>query len=311
MSGPVTYSVRIATDAAMTNVIYTAEELPFAFHLVPFSAGLDFSTTYYWDVEAIDPFGASLDRDGSGNWSPSSPNNFATENSGNNTYGVIHGAIRGLTASNQIITDLTAASIAQTNNTAVMERVSYDPTIANDDGSFGAYAYTVWALPGSVTLESDASNFDPKSKTGINIQVGQTIPGEDFLLQESVIPVSIRVNNNLTLHPHHDGSLQGSTFLPNDIVPVSVFGSVTFDATTIDLPTVRFGPAEASDRDGLKQDTFVNGDGFLDSTLDFDMSDTGIGCSQGTVVLTGETTAGDLFRGSKAVTDDCNAACHN
>ena len=74
------------------------------------------------------------------------------------TYGVVFGAVRGLIASSQVVTNLTSVTIAQTNGTELYKRVIYDPTVVNDDGSSGAMAYTVWAYPGSVDLRANAAN---------------------------------------------------------------------------------------------------------------------------------------------------------
>jgi hypothetical protein len=303
---PISYTVRIATDAAMTNIVYTAEEIPYAFHQVPIEAGLNFSTLYYWDVEALDGYGASVDRNGSGVWSPSAPFTFTTEGSGNNVYGVVHGAIRGLSISNQVITNLNNASIAQTNNTALSERVSYDPTIQNSNGTTGAYAYTVWALPGTVNLLADADNFAPKTKTGITVVADQTIDNQNILLPADVVPVTIRVNNDLPLHTNHKGA--GS--LPNDNVPVVVFGSGTFTTSTIDATKVLFGPGKAHDKNNAASYSNVNGDGYTDATFDFAMSASGINCNDTQVTLTGETTGGQAFSGTDSIATDCDATCH-
>ena len=295
---PVSYTVRVATDAAMTDIVYLAEEIDVPAHQVPLSAGLLNSTTYYWDVEAIDAYGASADRDGNGNWSPSAPWSFTTENPGNNIYGVIHGAIRGLTVSNQVITNLTAASIAQTNNTALFEAANCQN---------GNCVYTVWALPGSVNLRANAANFNPKNKSLSGIQADGDYT-ENFLLNAQVVQVTIRVNNNNALHTNH----KGTSGLPDDNVPVVGFGGYGRYTTEIQASSVRFGIGQALDKNGSANYSQVNSgvDSYLDARFDFAMSATDIACNDTEVTLTGQTTGGVSFSGTDDITTDCDAQCH-
>jgi hypothetical protein len=303
---PISYTVRIATDAAMSNIVYIAEEVPYAFHQVPLEAGLNFSTTYYWDVEAIDGYGASLDRNGSGVWSPSAPFAFTTENSGNSLYGVVHGAIRGLTASNQVITSLNNASIAQTNNTPQSTVVVCDPTVPNADGTFGACAYSVWALAGTVNLRADADNFAAKNRTGMTVEADKSLTGQNFLLDAEVLPVTVRVNNDQPLHTNHNGT-NGAQ---NDVVPVNVYGSATIPANLINPASIKVGPGKAPDRNSAAVFSQVNGDGIQDATFDVWMGASQIACNATQVTVTGETTSGLAFSGTDTVTTQCNAGCH-
>ncbi|MDM8566354.1 beta-propeller fold lactonase family protein, partial [Candidatus Halobeggiatoa sp. HSG11] len=56
--GPVTYNFIIAKDSNFTDIAYQQEELETAMTYVDDNAGLKNPTTYYWKVEAVDPFGA-------------------------------------------------------------------------------------------------------------------------------------------------------------------------------------------------------------------------------------------------------------
>ncbi|MDM8557527.1 Calx-beta domain-containing protein [Candidatus Parabeggiatoa sp. HSG14] len=56
--GPVTYNIIIAKDTSFSEVVYQQEELEIAMTYMDDSAGLEDQTTYYWKIEAVDPFGA-------------------------------------------------------------------------------------------------------------------------------------------------------------------------------------------------------------------------------------------------------------
>ena len=168
----VTYTVRIATDAAMTAVIYEQDQIAQSIHAVPPGSGLANDTDYWWDVQALDEYGASVDPVG-GAWVPSAPFMFRTAPSGNNNIGVIQGVIRGLTQSNAIVTQLNNASIAQTNGTPEQVIVHYDDVL-------DVTAYIVRTPAGVIQLQGDADDFDAQTKAGLSLGVGETIQNEDF-----------------------------------------------------------------------------------------------------------------------------------
>lgn len=84
-------------------------------------------------------------------------------------------------------------------------------------------------------------------------------------------------------------------------ISVAALGSVEFDAAQIDSSSVRFGIAEATPiLDGEVAD--VNGDGFPDLLIQFQIRDTGIACGDVTATLTGETFDGTQFFGIDTIT---------
>lgn len=98
-------------------------------------------------------------------------------------------------------------------------------------------------------------------------------------------------------------------------IPVAVLGSDTFDATEIDVASLRFGPQGASPvqgiRAGFPQRSFprdINRDGHDDLVSWFLVHEAGIVCGDDTVELKGETKGGRPFSGSDSIeTIHCGA----
>ncbi len=82
-------------------------------------------------------------------------------------------------------------------------------------------------------------------------------------------------------------------------VDVAVLTTATFDATSVDPTTVRFGPAAAGPTKDRVQD--VDGDGDLDYRFWFRTADTGITRGDTEACLTGATTGGRAIAGCDAV----------
>jgi hypothetical protein len=85
------------------------------------------------------------------------------------------------------------------------------------------------------------------------------------------------------------------------VIPVAILTTGTFDATTVDPSTVRFGATgteAVAVHDGLED---VDFDGDLDLMLHFRTEQTGIVCGTTSVALTGETDGGEPIEGSDSV----------
>ena len=82
---------------------------------------------------------------------------------------------------------------------------------------------------------------------------------------------------------------------------MAILTTATFDATTVDPTTVRFGATgtEAAPVRFTLED--VDGDGDLDMVLHFKTQDTGIVCGVTSVSLTGETLGGQIIAGSDSI----------
>ena len=76
------------------------------------------------------------------------------------------------------------------------------------------------------------------------------------------------------------------------IIAVAILSTPDFmDPSSVDVTTVRFGPAEATAVHGGHLED-LNGDGKLDLVLHFQISETGIGCSDTSASLTGHIFGG-------------------
>jgi hypothetical protein len=83
-------------------------------------------------------------------------------------------------------------------------------------------------------------------------------------------------------------------------LPITIPGSINFDATQVDFSKVTFGPDGASPvHDGHIED--VNDDGYMDMVFHFEIQETGIVCGESEATLTGETFDGVQFMGTDEV----------
>ena len=88
---------------------------------------------------------------------------------------------------------------------------------------------------------------------------------------------------------------------------VAIIGDETFDATQVNIETVRFGVTgtETGPLDYRGMD--YNRDGYADLILTFKTSDTGIGCEHVEATLTAETYPDPIYaiRGTDNFTVNC------
>jgi hypothetical protein len=86
------------------------------------------------------------------------------------------------------------------------------------------------------------------------------------------------------------------------IIPVTVFGSQSFDALQIDARTLKFGSGGAHAIPWLTLVRDINRDGFTDVIATFVTKDTGISCGDTSATLEGRTFATAPFHGTDSVT---------
>jgi hypothetical protein len=87
----------------------------------------------------------------------------------------------------------------------------------------------------------------------------------------------------------------------NGVIPVAILTTDTFDATTVDPLSVRFGPKGAKEAHNKGHLEDVNKDKRLDLVLHFNTKATGVQCGDTSASLTGETFDGDPIQGSDAI----------
>ena len=91
------------------------------------------------------------------------------------------------------------------------------------------------------------------------------------------------------------------------VIPVAILTTGTFDATTVDPLSVKFGPDGAVEAHGQGHLEDVDGDGDLDLVLHFKTQATGIQCGDTSASLTGKTFGGQDIIGSDSInTVGCN-----
>jgi YVTN family beta-propeller protein len=83
----------------------------------------------------------------------------------------------------------------------------------------------------------------------------------------------------------------------SELIPVAILTTATFDATTVDPTTVRFGKTgtEAAPVQTARED--ADGDSRLDLVLSFQTRDTGLRCGDTSASLTGQTMSGQAIQG--------------
>ena len=88
---------------------------------------------------------------------------------------------------------------------------------------------------------------------------------------------------------------------PNNkgVIPVAILTTDSFDASTVDASTVKFGPNEASALRSAMED--VDDDGDLDMILHFRTQETGIIVGDTEAILTGETYSDQKIEGTDSV----------
>ena len=116
-------------------------------------------------------------------------------------------------------------------------------------------------------------------------------PPTAFLnITEAPPDISIDISLRNSINPKSKGK-----------VSVAILTTATFDATTVDPSTVRFGATgtEAAPVHSTLED--VDGDGDIDLVLHFNTQDTGIVCGVTSVSLIGETLSGQIIAGSDSI----------
>jgi hypothetical protein len=130
----------------------------------------------------------------------------------------------------------------------------------------------------------------------INELPGRFRPTEDSafrIIGTFVIPIELDIkpgSDANSINPRSRG-----------FIPVAILTTETFDASTIDPSTLRFGPDGAAVADMGAHFEDVDLDGDADLVAHFRTQETGIACGDTEATLTGETTGGQPIEGSDSI----------
>jgi hypothetical protein len=133
---------------------------------------------------------------------------------------------------------------------------------------------------------------------GAAIIQGEVAPAFDYSFQtyaQAAINVSIDIKPGSfpnSINPKSKGK-----------IPVAILTTDSFEATTVDPLSVRFGPGGAVEAHGKGhvEDGDGDGDGALDLVLHFNTRNTGIACGATSVSLTGQTIYGQRIEGADMI----------
>ena len=136
---------------------------------------------------------------------------------------------------------------------------------------------------GAATGESDYRIYSVSTVTGALLaspviagSAAQFPNGIEWADEESEEPVTVTIDVRSTVNPKSKG-----------VIPVVLFTTPTFDATTVDAGSVTFGPGNAAEAHGTGHPADADGDGDLDLLLHFRTQDAAIPCGSTSATLNG------------------------
>lgn len=183
------------------------------------------------------------------------------------------------------------------------------PTIG--DGDYAAVLLddiVIWLLAGSNAVEENVfadsgpipiGGFRGEHKLTVALYgIGQ--PDAEFEIKDfRIFGVSNVTQVSIDIKP---GSFPNSINPKSKgVIPVAILTTDTFDATTVDPLSVKFGPNGATEAHGRGHTEDVNGDGKLDMVLHFNTQKTGIQCGDTSASLTGKTVEDQDIEGSDSI----------
>lgn len=171
------------------------------------------------------------------------------------------------------------------------ETVAAAATVGSSVGAAG-----ILASPGTGIYEGTYTILptDPIGEWVISIvaSVGGEFPKQ--AVHAEVVPI---ITVSIDIKP---GSYPNSIYLnAKGVIPVAILTTPTFDASTVNSTSVRFGPFEAVAIHYALKD--VDGDGDIDMILQFETLATGIKPSDTQAMLTGMTVGGIHIEGTDSV----------
>jgi hypothetical protein len=144
-----------------------------------------------------------------------------------------------------------------------------------------------------VTITSDAPSVFPLGETSVHYSAVDVAGNVATGVQKvTVKPYPIIVD----IKP--GSSTNVVNFRNRGVVPVAVLTTADFDATTLNVASLKFGPGGATEAHGRGHFEDVDGDGDIDLMLHFNTQATGLTNSDGSATLVGTTRSGIPVAGS-------------
>lgn len=182
-----------------------------------------------------------------------------------------------------------------------VELTSKYPREATDPSSSQEYTFDLASAFGIYDIDDEIMEFKVSTGTGNNNPFFAT----KFFIKTMIANVDYEepsvTDVEIDIRPGNDKNQ--INLKSNGVVPVAVFSSNDFDATTIDADTVRFGPGEA-ELHGKMHKKDVDKDGDLDAVFKFKVKDCGFVGDKGDKLpgtITGSTSDEIEFEGTDVV----------
>jgi len=174
--------------------------------------------------------------------------------------------------------------------------VSFDASGSSDpDGDPLTYAWDFDGV-GTATGVSPAFTFATGGDKTVTLTVTDPAGASDATSRT----VSVAWDLSIDVKPGNADAIDPINPSAKGNVPVAVYSTADFDATTLDVSTLRFGPGGASAAHGGHVED-VDGDGLVDLLLHFPSADAGFAAGDTTATLSGRTVDGVAAVGSDAI----------
>jgi hypothetical protein len=115
-------------------------------------------------------------------------------------------------------------------------------------------------------------------------------------VHDNTINVTLQIGPSHSINPRSNG-----------VLPVAILTTPAFDAASVDVSSVLFGSAGATEAHGTGHLQDVDGDGDVDLLLHFETPATGIACGDTSASLTGQTVTSLPIIGSVTIV---TVGCH-
>jgi hypothetical protein len=157
---------------------------------------------------------------------------------------------------------------------------------AGNEGNRSSSTPSISADGRFVSFVSFADNLVPDDTNGAH----------DVFVHDNTINVTLQIGPSHSINPRSNG-----------VLPVAILTTPAFDAASVDVSSVLFGSAGATEAHGTGHLQDVDGDGDVDLLLHFETPATGIACGDTSASLTGQTVTSLPIIGSVTIV---TVGCH-